>query len=59
MIAESLLFSRSLKWVSTLVSKKEHLAKLTPILENHELDHDIIPMQHGNKSTNILIWRVK
>ncbi len=58
LIAESFLFSRSLKWVSTLVSKKEHLNKLTPILESHELEHDIIPMQHGNKSTNILIWKV-
>ncbi len=58
MIEESISFKQNIRWFTSLVSKKEHLAPLTKLLEQKSaIDIKIIPMAQGQKISRILAWR--
>lgn len=57
MINESVLFSTSCFWFTTLVSKHEHLDSLSKTLESkHPTSVKTIPMGQGQKKSRILAW---
>jgi 23S rRNA (adenine1618-N6)-methyltransferase len=58
MIKESVEFNKNCKLFTTLVSKKENLAKLYKLLASiNAIGVRSIQMQHGQKSSHILIWK--
>lgn len=56
MIKESTQFKNQVGYFTSLVSKKENLAKLEKQLIKLKANFIIIPMEHGNKLTRILVW---
>lgn len=57
MIDESKQYATLVKYFTTLVSRSGTLKQLEPILKKQSnCKHQIIPMQHGNKRTRILVW---
>ncbi|PKR80646.1 23S rRNA (adenine(1618)-N(6))-methyltransferase RlmF [Brumimicrobium salinarum] len=57
MIEESKLYSKHIKWFSTLVSKQLNKRKVVKYLEQIGAKNIIeIPMQTGNKITRIIAW---
>ena len=58
MIKESVQFSHSCSWFSTLISKSSNLKLALAELEKVKaLEVKIIPMSQGNKISRILAWR--
>ena len=57
MIRESLEFSKTCYWFSTLVSKQSNLKGIYRLLENSAATQiKIVPMGTGNKSSRIVAW---
>lgn len=56
MIKESTHFAKQVGIFTSLVSKKENLPKLEKLLKKHKANYQVIPMQHGNKQSRILVW---
>lgn len=57
MIRESLEFSKTCYWFSTLVSKQSNLKGIYRLLENSAATQiKMVPMGTGNKSTRIVAW---
>jgi 23S rRNA (adenine1618-N6)-methyltransferase len=56
MIKQSVDFKNQVDWFTTLVSKKEHLAKLQRQLDKTNASYKIIEMFQGNKKSRILAW---
>ncbi|WP_075344257.1 23S rRNA (adenine(1618)-N(6))-methyltransferase RlmF [Tenacibaculum agarivorans] len=56
MIKQSILVKEQVGIFTSLVSKKESLPKLEKQLKKLKASFKIIPMEHGNKKTRILIW---
>lgn len=56
MIKQSVGFKRQVGHFTTLISKSEHLPKLSKQLDKLNAFHKIIDMQQGNKKSRILIW---
>ena len=57
LINESKIYSSTCCWFTTLISKKENLAKSILQLEKaHVLEYKVIPMMQGNKVSRILAW---
>lgn len=58
LITESKIYSKHLKWVTSLVSKSSHLENLEKYLEYNQVkEHKVIPIEIGNKKSRILAWR--
>jgi len=58
LIADSKIYSKKLKWISSLVSKTAHLENLEKFLVYQQVrEHKIIPLELGNKKSRILAWR--
>lgn len=59
-IYESLQYKDQLLWCSSIVSDKDHLKPLVAVLEYHNVaEVKIIPIQHGQKVSRILAWRLQ
>lgn len=57
MIHESVAFARQCRWFTTLVSKSEHLPRLSQVLREAEAPEvRTIDMSHGQKKSRILAW---
>ncbi|WP_299836167.1 23S rRNA (adenine(1618)-N(6))-methyltransferase RlmF [uncultured Tenacibaculum sp.] len=56
MIKQSATFKKQVGYFTSLISKKESLQKLEKQLTKLKASYKIIPMQHGNKITRILVW---
>lgn len=56
MIHESLQFSSQVLWFTCLVSKKDHLPKLTSLLKKVKADFKAIEMAQGQKTSRIVAW---
>lgn len=56
MIKQSVGFKKQVGHFTTLISRSEHLPKLSKQLEKLNVFHKIIDMQQGNKKSRILIW---
>jgi 23S rRNA (adenine1618-N6)-methyltransferase len=57
MIKESCLISKKIFWFTSLVSKSEHLKRLTSTLQGMKVfDFKIIEMAQGQKKSRILAW---
>ncbi|MCU7613324.1 23S rRNA (adenine(1618)-N(6))-methyltransferase RlmF [Chryseobacterium sp. GMJ5] len=56
MIHESLQFSSQVLWFTCLVSKKDHLTKLTSLLKKVKADFKTIEMAQGQKTSRIVAW---
>ncbi|MDO8896158.1 MAG: 23S rRNA (adenine(1618)-N(6))-methyltransferase RlmF [Bacteroidales bacterium] len=57
MINQSKLFSDSVYWFSTLISKETSLKNALKILKSVDAEAvKIIPMEHGNKKSRIVAW---
>ncbi len=56
MIKQSALFQKQVGYFTCLVSKKENLPKIEKQLSKLKTSFKIIPMQHGNKKTRIIVW---
>ncbi len=56
MIKQSVLFQKQVGYFTSLVSKKENLPKIEKQLSKLKTSFKIIPMQHGNKKTRIIVW---
>ena len=60
MIRESLEFSKTCYWFSTLVSKQSNLKGIYRLLENSAATQiKMVPMGTGNKSSRIVAWTFK
>jgi 23S rRNA (adenine1618-N6)-methyltransferase len=59
MIRESVLFSKEVKYFTTLVSKDDHLTSLLKQLKLLKAETQILPMEHGNKKSRVLCWSFK
>ena len=58
LINESKKYQKQLKWITTLVSNKDHLKPLIAVLEyNKAAKVEIIEMTQGQKKMRILAWR--
>ncbi|WP_194851125.1 23S rRNA (adenine(1618)-N(6))-methyltransferase RlmF [Nonlabens antarcticus] len=57
MIKESVNFKDQVEWFTSLISKKQHVAKLEKQAKKLNAEVQIIPMQTGNKESRILAWR--
>ncbi len=57
MIKQSVEFQTQVGWFTTLVSKKEHLAKIYKQLDKLKVNHTTINMSQGNKKSRIIAWR--
>ena len=59
-IYESLHLKEQLTWCTSIVSDKDHIKPLVAVLEYHEVSEvKIIPIQHGQKVSRVLAWRLK
>ena len=56
LIKESLDFNSQVKVFSSLVSKADSLAAIGKQLKKAKANHQIIPMDLGNKKSRILVW---
>ena len=57
MIEESLMYSNSCFWFTTLVSKEAHLKKIKTFLEKaNAKEIKVIPMGQGNKVSRVVAW---
>ena len=56
MIKQSNLFKKQVGWFTTLVSKKEHLAKIYKQLSKLKATYRTINMSQGNKQSRIVAW---
>lgn len=57
MIKESEKFGQSCLWFSSLVSKKEHIKRLSAALRTVGVEQqEVMAMGHGNKVSRILAW---
>lgn len=57
MIRESVIFSKNVKWFTTLVSKQTNLKKIYKLLDKAKVAQTrTIEMGTGNKSTRIVAW---
>ncbi|MFC4636107.1 23S rRNA (adenine(1618)-N(6))-methyltransferase RlmF [Dokdonia ponticola] len=56
MIKQSVAFKKQVGHFTTLISKNEHLPKLTKQLNKLDAFHTIVNMEQGNKKSRILIW---
>lgn len=57
MILESKTFNKQCRWFTTLISKEIHVYDACKTLERIDASHiEVIPMQHGNKTSRILAW---
>lgn len=59
MIKQSLSFKNQVGWFTTLVSQKEHLAKIYKQLDKAKATHTTLQMAHGNKKSRIVAWTFK
>lgn len=57
LIKESVGFKNQVEWFTSLISKKQHVAKLEKQAKKLKAEVQIIPMQTGNKESRILAWR--
>ena len=57
MIKQSVAFKSQVGWFTTLVSKKENLAKIYKQLDKLKVTRTTIPMTQGNKQSRIVAWR--
>jgi 23S rRNA (adenine1618-N6)-methyltransferase len=44
-------------WFTTLVSKKENLAKIYKQLDKIKATHQTVTMEQGNKNSRFVAWR--
>lgn len=59
MIYESFTFKDQLAWCTSIVSDKDHIKPLIAVLEYHKVPEvKVIPIQHGQKATRVLAWRL-
>ncbi|SDB37120.1 23S rRNA (adenine1618-N6)-methyltransferase [Flavobacteriaceae bacterium MAR_2010_188] len=56
MIKESVSYKSQVKVFSSLVSKSENLPKIEKQLRKIKSQHQIIPMEQGNKKSRIVLW---
>ncbi|MFT4697125.1 MAG: 23S rRNA (adenine1618-N6)-methyltransferase [Flavobacteriaceae bacterium] len=56
MIKQSAAFKDNIKWFTSLVSKKENLAKMYKQLNKLKVTHKTIEMTQGNKQSRIVAW---
>ncbi|CAM1343346.1 23S rRNA (adenine(1618)-N(6))-methyltransferase RlmF [Tenacibaculum amylolyticum] len=56
MIKQSVLFKKQVGYFTSLISKKETLTKVEKQLSKLKASFKVIPMEHGNKKTRILVW---
>lgn len=59
MIKESIQFKSQVGWFTTLISKSEHLSKITKQLEKNQAEYKIVDMSQGNKKSRFIAWRFK
>ncbi|GAM73301.1 ribosomal RNA large subunit methyltransferase F [Vibrio ishigakensis] len=58
MVDESKLFASQVRWFSTLISKKENVAKLKKRLKQLEAsDIKVVDMGQGQKLSRFVAWR--
>ena len=57
MIKESVLYSTQIGWFTSLVSRKENLAKIYKQLNKLKATHKTIEMQQGNKQSRFIAWK--
>ncbi len=57
MIKQSVAFRSQVDWFTTLVSKKENLAKIYKQLDKLKAIHKTIEMAQGNKQSRFVAWR--
>ncbi|GAA3520823.1 23S rRNA (adenine(1618)-N(6))-methyltransferase RlmF [Aquimarina addita] len=57
MIKQSINYKRQVGWFSSLVSKKENLAKLYKQLNKLPVVHKTIQMNQGNKKSRFIAWK--
>ncbi len=56
MIKESTIFKKQVGYFTSLISKKENILKIKKQLTKLKASFKIIPMEHGNKKTRIIVW---
>lgn len=56
MIKQSALFKKQVGYFTSLISKRETLPKVEKQLSKLKASYKVIPMEHGNKKTRILVW---
>lgn len=59
MIKESVHFKDQVGWFTTLISKSEHLPKITKQLEKIKAEYKVVDMSQGNKKSRFIAWRFK
>ena len=59
MVKESAHFKSQVGWFTSLVSKSEHLPKITKQLEKLKAEYKIVDMSQGNKKSRFIAWRFK
>ncbi len=57
MIKQSVAFKTQVGWFTSLVSKKENLAKIYKQLDKLKAMHKTIKMEQGNKQSRFVAWR--
>ncbi|MCF4101551.1 23S rRNA (adenine(1618)-N(6))-methyltransferase RlmF [Gillisia sp. M10.2A] len=57
MIKESVNFKTQVGWFTSLVSKKENLAKIYKQLDRLKVTHKTIEMEQGNKRSRFIAWK--
>jgi 23S rRNA (adenine1618-N6)-methyltransferase len=57
MIKQSVAFKDQVDWFTSLVSKKENLAKIIKQLNKLDAMHQIIEMNQGNKQSRFIAWK--
>ena len=56
MIKESVLFKNQVRWFTSLISKKENLAKIHKQLDKLGAYHQTVEMEQGNKKSRFVAW---
>lgn len=60
MIHEGKIYRNQIDWLSSLISKKENIPTLLKELKKTGVSrHELIPIEHGNKKSRILIWKYR
>lgn len=57
MIKQSIAYKKQVGWFSSLVSKKENLAKIYKQLNKLNVVHKTIDMSQGNKKSRFIAWK--
>ncbi len=58
LIKESVLFKDQVGWFTCLLSQKQNIPKVLKQLNKLKAEHQIIPMEQGNKKSRFIAWKL-